>query len=213
MTFVKWITCSVDEGNRDRFSAAQQRWSEIATEPGLVAQVGGWDQTTGDAYLLGCWADRSCYQAFMSARHDDVAKRSGQRGTYQRIEVVTGESMLAIPGHTGTLADAVSGGIFLRVADCRVHPGRQDHFTAVQRDIWIPAMATADGMLGGLFSQLAEDRYLVTTWWSSIQAHRRYATTDVPGLRHRAAANEDIADLQNHALILQPEWRIQPLAA
>jgi hypothetical protein len=74
-------------------------------------------------------------------------------------------------------------------------------------------MAAADGMLGGLFSQLGEDRYLVTTWWSSVQAHHRYSTADVSGLRRRAAADEDIAELRGHALILQPEWRIQPSAA
>ena len=213
MTLVKWITCSVDAGNRDRFSAAQQRWSVIAAEPGLVAQVGAWDQARSEACILGCWTDKSAYQAFMSGRHDDVAERSGQRGTYQGMEIATGESLLTIPGHADTLADAVSRGVLLRVADCRVHPGRHEHFTAVQRDIWIPGMAAADGMLGGLFSQLGEDRYLVTTWWSSVQAHHRYSTADVSGLRRRAAADEDIAELRGHALILQPEWRIQPSAA
>ena len=169
MTFVKWITCSVDEGSRGRFSAAQQRWSEIAAQPGLVAQVGGWDRASGDAHILGCWTGKSSYQAFMSGCHDDARKRSGQHGTYQKIEVVTRSSLLAIPG-----------------------------------------MAAAGGMLGGLFSRLGEDRYLVTTWWSSVQAHHRYATTAVAGLRRRAAADGDIADLRGYALTLQPEWHIQP---
>jgi heme-degrading monooxygenase HmoA len=202
MAFVKWITCSVGESDRERFSVAQRCWSELAGEPGLIAQAGGWD--AGLACILGCWTDRPAYAAFMSDRHDDIAMRSGQAGTYTSIDVATGESVLDIPGRAAGVADAA----LLRVADCRLREGRQEHFTRVQRDVWIPAMTVADGMLGGLFSRLGEDRYLVTTWWSSVQAHQRYATTDVPELRRRAAVDEDIAQLRGHALVLEPEWSV-----
>lgn len=53
----KWITCDVPERMRDRFAAAQQRWSVIGDQPGLVGQVGGWDSRTGRAHVLGLWAD------------------------------------------------------------------------------------------------------------------------------------------------------------
>src|ERR1035441_6686862 len=144
MTLVKWITCSVDAGNRDRFSAAQQRWSVIAAEPGLVAQVGGWDQARSEACILGCWTDKSAYQAFMSGRHDDVAERSGQRGTYQGMEIATGESLLTIPGHAGTLADAVSRGVLLPSALPRRQPGRRELSTAAGGSIRSPGVAGAD---------------------------------------------------------------------
>jgi hypothetical protein len=37
MTFIKWITCSVRDGDRGRFDAAQRGWSQIANQPGLIA--------------------------------------------------------------------------------------------------------------------------------------------------------------------------------
>src|SRR5262245_14014824 len=109
----------------------------------------------------------------MEERHDQVAADSGQAGTYQAIEVATGESELTMPGAARTLAAAASGGVFLRVADCQVRPERREHFVTAQRETWLPGMAAADGMLGGLFSRLGECRYLVTTWWSSAGAHER----------------------------------------
>jgi heme-degrading monooxygenase HmoA len=208
MTFIKWIRCSVADADRDRFSAAQRGWSGMAASPGLIAQVGGWDEATGEACILSCWTSRASYEAFMTSRHDEIAAQSGQRATYQAIHVTTGHSVVAIRGQAGPFAEAVCQGIFLRVADCWVRPGRQEHFTAAQRDIWLPGMATADGMLGGLFSQLDADRFLVTTWWRSAEAHQDYAATRVAGLRRRAAAEDDLAALRGYLLTLQPDWHV-----
>jgi hypothetical protein len=167
MTLIKRITCSVRDGDRGRFDAAQRRWSQIADQPGLIVQAGGWDSAAPAACVLACWTGAEAYRDFMEGRHDQVAADSGQAGTYQAIEVATGESELTMPGAARTLAGAVSAGVFLRVADCQVRPERREHFVAAQRETWLPGMAAADGMLGGLFSRPGDYRYLVTTWWSS----------------------------------------------
>lgn len=210
MTFIKWITCFVRDGDRSRFDAAQRHWSQIADQPGLIVQAGGWDRVAPAACVLACWTSAEAYRDFMERRHDRVAADSGQADTYQAIKVVTGESELTMPGTVRTLAPAVSEGVFLRVADCRVRPERRGHFTAAQRETWLPGMAAADGMLGGLFSRLGEHRYLVTTWWSSAGAHDRYAREDVPALRRAAGAEDDLASLRGYGVVLEPGWLVLP---
>ena len=210
MTFVKWITCSVRDDDRDRFDAAQRRWSRIANQPGLIVQAGGWDSTVPAACVLACWTGAQAYRDFMRCRHDQVAADSRQAGTYQTIEVGTGQSELTMPGAARTLAAAVSGGVFLRVADCQVRPDRREHFVAAQHETSLPGMAAADGMLGGLFSRVAEHRYLVTTWWSSAGAHERYAARIVPALRRAAEAGDDLASLRGYRVALEPGWLVLP---
>ena len=102
MTFVKWITCSVRDDDRDRFDAAQRRWSRIANQPGLIVQAGGWDSTVPAACVLACWTGAQAYRDFMRCRHDQVAADSRQAGTYQTIEVGTGQSELTMPGAART---------------------------------------------------------------------------------------------------------------
>jgi Domain of unknown function (DUF4937 len=213
--FLKWITCSVVEGSRDAFSLAQQGWSAIAGQPGLVGQVGGWDTTTGDAHVLGVWTDRGSYELFMRDRHDVVASQSGQARTYRAVRTAIGEAIFTIDGDASSLPDAVARGVLLRVAECRVVAARRANFVGVQRQVWAPGMAAAGGMLGGVFTQLAEERYLVTTWWSDPAAHQRYASEDVPGLRELAGAEDDLTSLVGHVLLLEPRWRVlaaEPLA-
>jgi heme-degrading monooxygenase HmoA len=197
----KWITCEVPAGARDRFAAAQQRWSVIADQPGLIGQVGGWDSRTGRAHVLGLWADVDSHQAFLRDRHDAVADAGGCTG----IEVALGEVVLTMPSTAAVVAGAVSGGL-LRVADCHLAAGAEEHFVAVQRDVWAPAMASA-GVLGGVLVQSAAHRYLVATFWPDVETHRRYAE-EVPRLRARAAADTDIASMSGRVLDLEPAWRV-----
>jgi hypothetical protein len=199
MTFVKWITCEVDD--HDGFDAAQRRWSAIAGTPGLIVQTGGWDSKSPTACVLGCWTDAGTYKTFMEQRHDQVFGDSGQQRTYRSIEVATGESELTMPGTLGK-------GALLRVADCQVRPERREHFVTVQREVWIPRMAVAEGMLGGLFSRLGEDRYLVTSGGAAADAHRRYGQEDVPALRDTAGAGDDLVSLRGYAVPLEPEWLV-----
>jgi hypothetical protein len=71
-------------------------------------------------------------------------------------------------------------------------------------------MAAADGMLGGLFSQLEASRFFVTTGVCSATAHQDCAATRVAGLRRRAVAQDDLASLCGYLLTLQPDWHVQP---
>lgn len=206
--FLKWVTCSVDEASHGAFGFAQEGWSAIAEQPGLVGQVGGWDTATGDALILGVWANRSSYELFMRDRHDAVANRLGQSRTYLAVHAAIGDAIFTIDGDAASLPHALAAGVLLRVADCQVGTAHRAHFIDVQRGVWAPGMAAAGGMLGGVFTQLAEDRYLVTTWWSDAAAHQRYAAEDVPGLRKQAAADGDLTSLVGHVLPLDSRWKV-----
>lgn len=200
----KWITCDVPAGARDRFAAAQQKWSVIADQPGLIGQVGGWDSRTGRAHVLALWADAGSHQEFLRDRHDSVADAGGCTG----ITIALGEVVLAMSGGV-EVAEAMGGGL-LRVADCHLQAGAEEHFVAVQREVWAPAMAAA-GMLGGVLARTAARRYLVATFWPDVETHRRYAE-QVPDLRARAGADTDIASMSGHALVLEPTWHVEAIS-
>lgn len=197
----KWITCDVPARARDRFATAQQRWSVIVDQPGLIGQVGGWDSRTGRAHVLGLWTDADSHQTFLRDRHDSVA----DAGAYTGIAVTYGEVVLTMPGATAMVAEAMSGGL-LRVADCHLAAGAEEHFVDVQREVWAPAMATA-GVFGGVLVRTAARHYLVATFWPDVETHRQYAE-EVPRLRARAAADTDIASMSGHVLELEPAWRV-----
>ncbi|MFE9744597.1 DUF4937 domain-containing protein [Saccharothrix saharensis] len=196
----KWITCDVPPRARDAFDAAQARWADIADQPGLIGQVGGWDPRTGRAHVLALWADADSHRRFLRDRHDSVADASGS----ERIEVALGETVLVLPGTAATVADAIEGTV-LHVADCRLVEGAQEHF--VQRHVRAPAMTDA-GVLGGVVAHLAPDRVLVATFWPDARTHRRYAR-QVPGPRARAAADTDITTMTGHVLEPEPAWRVR----
>ncbi|MFJ9080077.1 DUF4937 domain-containing protein [Streptomyces sp. NPDC102278] len=205
----KWISCKVPVTARGQFSAAQRVWSTISDQPGLIGQVGGWDPATDCAHLLGLWTDAEAYLGFMQERHDAVSASNRQSANYSAIEVATGELVLEMPGET-TLPRALERATLLRVADCRLLPGRQEHFLDTQRTVWAPGMATAGGMLTGVVTRLEADRYLVTTLWSSSTAHQRYTTQHLHALRSGAALDSDIQSMTGHALPLEVTWRVLP---
>lgn len=199
---LKWITCEVPANAREGLAAAQVRWRAVTDQPGLIGQVGGWDARTGHAHVPALWVDADSHRRFRRDRHDAVADATAYRG----IEVALGETALTLPGTVATVAEALEGAV-LRVADCRLVEGAQEHFADVQRHVWAPAMAAA-GVLGGVVAHLAPDRRLVATFWPDAGTHRRYAL-EVPRLRVRAAAAADIAAMTAHVLALEPKWRIQ----
>ncbi|MFB7472964.1 DUF4937 domain-containing protein [Kitasatospora sp. NPDC056184] len=206
----KWISCEVPPGDgRERFSAGQRGWAAIGDQPGLVGQVGGWDR--GCARVLGLWEDAVAYGRFMRERHDAVVGASGQGGTYAAIETADGAVVLEMPGDAADLPRALETAALLRVADCRLRPGRTAHFLDVQRRVWAPGMAAAGGMLGGVVTRLAPRRYLVTTLWSDPAAHRRYAAERLPALRERAAIEDDLRTLDGRPVPLEPAWTVLPV--
>ncbi|WP_338013540.1 DUF4937 domain-containing protein [Saccharothrix sp. ALI-22-I] len=198
----KWITCDVPIDARDAFAATQRRWSVIADQPGLVGQVGGWDSRTSRAHVLALWADTDSHGVFLRDRHDAVADAGGYTG----ISVALGEVALTMSGAAADVAEAMDGGV-LRVADCHLAEGAEEHFRNVQHRVWAPAMEAA-GVLGGVLTGLAARRYLVATFWPDAATHRRYAE-QVPRLRTEAAADADITSMTGHVLALEPTWRVR----
>ncbi|MGK5727928.1 DUF4937 domain-containing protein [Streptomyces sp. URMC 124] len=212
----KWIGCSVPPDARGRFSAAQGAWSVIRDQPGLVGQVGGWDPATGRAHVLGLWAGPAAYGRFMRERHDAVVAGNRQADGFTAIETADGEVVQEMAGDTTRgvhgLPGALESAALLRVADCLLLPGREEHFLEVQRRVWAPGMAAAGGMLAGCVTRLGPHRYLVTTLWSGQAAHEHYVTRHLPSLHARASVGDDVRSVTGHLLPLEQAWRVLPTA-
>lgn len=131
----KWIGCAVPPRFREAFSTAQRRWSPLGAEPGLVGQVGGWDTTTGRAYILALWRDGSAYRSFMRHRHDALAAATGQERSYTEIEVTTGDVVFPMAGDAPSLAAAIRNAVVLRAADCRILLSPRPHSNGRARGI------------------------------------------------------------------------------
>ncbi|MGK4585766.1 DUF4937 domain-containing protein [Kitasatospora sp. HPMI-4] len=206
----KWIVCGVPTAARAEFSSGQRAWSAISDQPGLVGQLGGWDLATGRAHVLALWADVDSYRGFMRERHDAVAATARQSAAYDSIGIATGETVLEWAGDLAGLPDAVEAAGLLRLADCRLLPGRAEHFLSVQRRLWVPGMAAAGGMLAGAAVRLGQGRCLIATLWSGQAAHRRYVARHLPELRARAALADDLRSMTGHVVALEPAWRARP---
>jgi len=213
MTLVKWIVCQVREEQRAAFDVAQRQWGRLANAPGFRGQIGGWDHADPtQACILALWEDERAYRHFMDKLHDEIADQNAQAHTYNAIQVSMAESLLPMPGRYPTLAAALANGTILRVADCAVRDDRVDHFTTVQAQVWLPAMAASAGMLGGAFSRQQTEhlRYLVTTLWDTPANHEHYAATSVPLLREQADVTSDLASLCAYCVMLVAQWTILP---
>jgi quinol monooxygenase YgiN len=207
---VKWMTCEVPRSQTRPFSRAQERWAPLADVPGLVCQIGGWDEASpGTACVLAIWRDAEAYDRFMRDRHDALFEATGQAGTYSALQVATGRAMFEMPGAERDAVRALARARVLRVADCEVRPGRVEHFRDVQERVWAPGMASADGMLGGVVSDLGAGRHLVTTGWRDEASHGRYATDAVPALRELAGAADDLLTIRGHRVGLTAGWTVR----
>ncbi|MBN2909952.1 YdbC family protein [Polycladomyces sp. WAk] len=207
---IKWIVCHVPEENREFFSQAQQQWSALRDVPGFVAQFGGWNAADpAEACIVGLWKDRDSYTAFMEKIHDEIYVSGRQQETFDRIAVTIMEEILPV-GHLERLC--LGGWMeaeLIRVADCRVLPGREDHFLQMQQEVWNPAMEQTDGMLGGVFAgDVSARRFLTITWWKSAKLHRAYVKNHVANLREQAQLDLDIEQLVGYEVWCKPSWRV-----
>jgi len=85
---VKLIQCTVPRDRRERFSTGQTAWAALADCPGFLAQFGGWSFADPKrAVIVGLWADRAAYDAFMRDVHDRIFASNDQAGAYDSIEV------------------------------------------------------------------------------------------------------------------------------
>lgn len=203
------------EGQADAFATAQKAWRTIRREPGFGGQCGGWSTTAqSDAWILGLWRDRVAEDRFRSdGSHDAVVAGSGQLDTLQDWDTDYLEQQEAMPGESGDLAEAMRLApptAFLRLADCHVPADKQPAFRATQTEHWLPAMASAPGMLGGGYAWDGEERFLVATLWRDAQAHARYAQEHIPVLREAAESRGAYPESVEGILIpLEPHWTVQ----
>ena len=199
---MKWITCEVVD--RPGFDSGQRAWAALQGAPGFLGQGGGWScQDPGTAHLFASWANRASYQAFMDGQHDDIA--AAQAGTYAGIGVRVLEHRLDVgrPVRPG-----FPGASLLRMAYCHVRPERTGHFISAQADVWTPGMASAPGMLGGVFAQAAGTEFLVLSTWRSPADHEKYRAERFTDLRRRAAATEDLTDVAGDLVEVERAWSV-----
>lgn len=207
---IKWIVCNVPEEKREAFSQAQQQWSVLRNVPGFVAQFGGWNAADPvEACIVGLWEDRDSYTVFMEKFHDGIYASAGQKETFDRIDVTVMEEIVPV-GHFEALR---TGGWMeaelIRVADCRVQPGKAEHFLRMQQEVWNPAMEQTDGMLGGVFAgDMSERRFLTFTWWRNGELHEAYVKNHVANLREQAQLDQDIERIVGYKVRCEPRWRV-----
>lgn len=206
----KWIVCKVQPDNRKQFSVSQEAWSSLASVNGFIAQFGGWDlKNDGDACILGIWQDKASYDYFMTEVHDEIFEANSQKSTYEEIATELFNVEMDMIGEKGNLVEALESGNYLRVADCIVKPENEEHFVNAQKDVWVPAMSDAKGMIGGNFSKsLNDSRYIVTTLWSEKELHDSYSQKVVPVMREQANVSDDLKSMIGRLVKLESSWSV-----
>lgn len=209
--FIKWIICEVKAKNKEAFSRAQEQWVATASAEGFIAQAGGWNlKNNSEACIIAFWKSEDHLKLFMKELHDTIFHSNEQEGTYESIHVVHYETQLTMEGSANSLVEAVRNARFLRVADCKVKSGKVTHFEKVQEEIWIPAMRNSKGMLGGKFSRsvLDQNRYLVTTFWNTLENHAYYSKNILPGCRQKSEVEDDTDSVSGKLVELEPSWKV-----
>jgi heme-degrading monooxygenase HmoA len=207
---IKWIVCNVPEKKREAFFQAQQQWSVLRDVPGFVAQFGGWNAADpAEACIIGLWEDRNSYTMFMEKFHDGIYSSSGQQETYGRIDVTVMEEIVSVGHFKALRAGEWMKAELIRVADCRVQPGRAEHFLRMQQEVWNPAMERTNGMMGGVFAgDVSAHRFLTVTWWKNEVLHEAYVKKHVANLREQAQLDQDIKRITGYKVRCEPRWRV-----
>jgi heme-degrading monooxygenase HmoA len=210
---LKWIMCRVSEQLQVPFSAAQSKWNQLSKVPGFLGQFGGWNlKSKEEACILAIWQDESHYQKFMRQQHDKIVRHNDQLTTYESIDVSLLTPRYDMPGMRGSMSDSLQEAGALRIADCLVKPDRESHFFEMQEKIWTPALCKVEGMLAGAFSKVDQEdgRYMVTTLWTSIDAHEAYVHGTLPGLRQAADLDGDLDKITGGVIPLKDDWLVLP---
>ncbi|MGO4752257.1 DUF4937 domain-containing protein, partial [Streptomyces sp. 2MCAF27] len=96
----------------------------------------------------------------------------------------------------------------VRVAHCRVHPDRVEHFTLVQEKVWNPAMAGSPGMVRGVFGEAPGGEFLVLSMWNSAAEHGKYRVERVERLALRAQTEADVAAIAGDVVGVESSWTV-----
>ena len=209
MVLVKWIVVTVPEHQRAAFERSQQTWANLAYCAGFLGQVGGWIDD-GRACILGVWQDDAAYARFMHHTHDPILFAAPAEAIDMQLDIQVASVITRMPGEAADVAAALRDATFLRVADCTIDPVHREAFVRAQLQVWTPGMGACPGMLGGVFSSVADDRYLVTTLWADAAAHTAYLDGPFTGLRARAAPNTQLTRLEGFRVPLLPAWHVLP---
>lgn len=199
---VKWIRCTVVD--RRGFERGQRKWAGLLGEPGFRGQGGGWSRRRPDvAHVFGFWESRAFYDSFMARAHDRLA--AGQSGTYKDIEAKLFDHRFDVKtGFEPRFTDAD----VVRVAHCKVHEERVEHFALMQEKVWNPAMVSSPGMLRGVFAEAPGHEFLVLSMWQSTAEHGKYRAERVERLSLRAQTETDLAALSGDVVQLDADWTV-----
>lgn len=157
----------------------------------------------GVAHTFSFWESRAFYDSFMARSHDRLA--ASQSGTFKDLQVKLFDHRFDVK--TGfeprfTEADVV------RVAHCRVHEERAEHFALMQEKVWNPAMAGSPGMVRGLFGEAPGHEFMILSMWHSAAEHGKYRAERIERLALRAQLEADVAALAGDIVELEPSWTV-----
>ncbi|RYV02052.1 DUF4937 domain-containing protein [Shewanella sp. OPT22] len=201
----KLIKCQVPPRNRTEFSVGQQYWKQTNAADGFIFQLGGWTKDT--AVILALWKDEASIESFMKTLHDPIADKAQQTNCYSSISVNYLKHIMDIPASPNSSKTHAK---LIRVADCHVLEDRIDVFLEAQQGIWNSGMSSVPGMLGGYVWQCSKvaTRFLVTTYWESELAHRRYSNNEFPLLKQKAHLDRHMQDVDGFIVITEPTWDV-----
>jgi heme-degrading monooxygenase HmoA len=209
--FIKWIVCEVKKGKKQEFSLAQEKWIKSTGADGFIAQAGGWNlKNKYEACIISFWNSKEQLEHFMDNLHDKIFDKNKQSETYNSITVNHFIGKLDMEGEAASILDAIQIATLLRVADCCLKPEKNAHFENVQKEIWIPGMKNSEGMLRGIFSKAVKNnaRYLVSTFWNSLENHSYYVDNRLPKYKKRAGVGNDIESMTGRIIELVDSWKI-----
>jgi len=200
---LKWISCDVTDAAV--FDVDQRRWAAaLRGIPGFLAQGGGWSRRLPNAaHVFAFWDSERSHARFMAHEHDEIV--ASHRESWAGITVRTFLHRFDIgrPARP-TFSDAT----VLRVAHCRVHPDRVEHFVAAQAGVWNPGMGACAGLRRGVFAQAGESTFLVLSMWRSVADHESYLDGPFAELRARAGVASDLAEMSGHLVDIEPAWSV-----
>jgi hypothetical protein len=85
---LKRITCKVKEGQKEKFYEHQKQWKPLSEWKVFLGQIGGWSvKQPLTAYVYAFWENQADYDQFMEEEHDQIFVKSGQKSSYESIDV------------------------------------------------------------------------------------------------------------------------------
>ena len=202
-----WTRCKVPDGRRDEFIRTVAGAKQFSELPGFCGQVGGWDLAHRDAAcLLRSWWDEYSYKLYVD--NNDGSRDSEFTAFGNTIKVDVFHSELQVSGESRQFRDWIAKAKVLRVSDCLVKMEREQNFALAEIDVLAPGIQKAKGLYGCLFNRLigTAPRYLVTTFWNSLDAHTEYLQEIFPKLASDANLADILTVLETTLVDLQPDW-------